>query len=70
MLAYYPEPRAFCDSTAAARLNGYVAGWGSAEQLERELPSLGLSRASGEALLARVKAREQRRRGSSCDAPR
>lgn len=30
------------DSTACARLNGYLSGQGSATQLEEELPSLGL----------------------------
>ncbi|MHB0856378.1 MAG: hypothetical protein ACYC5M_02270 [Anaerolineae bacterium] len=31
------------DSTAAARVNGYVGGYGSAEVLEREVDLLGLS---------------------------
>ncbi|MHB1295022.1 MAG: hypothetical protein ACYC4R_08480 [Anaerolineae bacterium] len=31
------------DSTAAARLNGYVGGYGSAERLTREIDVLGLS---------------------------
>ncbi len=31
------------DSTACARLNGYLSGHGSATQLEEELPSLGLT---------------------------
>ncbi|HYV47272.1 MAG TPA: hypothetical protein VFA20_20580 [Myxococcaceae bacterium] len=37
----------------AARLNGYVSGFGQMAQLERELPSFGLS-ASVEAVLRRV----------------
>jgi peptide-methionine (S)-S-oxide reductase len=56
--AWYPDDEAgFEDSTASARLNAYVAGWGTAEQLERELPGLGLSPAAGGALLERVRAR-------------
>jgi hypothetical protein len=31
------------DSTAVARLNGYVGGHGSPEQLAREIEGLGLS---------------------------
>jgi len=55
--AVYPEWREFTHSTAAARLNAYVSGNGSPSQLERELPSLGLSAETGAALLARVKGR-------------
>ena len=40
-----PDERAFTDSTAAARLNGWLDGFGSSEQLERELPLTGLSEA-------------------------
>ena len=40
-----PDERAFTDSTAAARLNGWLDGCGSAEQVERELPLTGLSEA-------------------------
>ena len=45
-LAEY-SPRELVDSTVAARLNGYVAGRCSAEQLHEELPRLGLSAAAG-----------------------
>jgi peptide-methionine (S)-S-oxide reductase len=41
------SPRELVDSTVAARLNGYVAGRCSAEQLREELPRLGLSPAAG-----------------------
>lgn len=41
----YPDPVKFTDSTAAARVNGYIGGNGTPEQLERELPLLGLSQA-------------------------
>ena len=37
-----PDERSFIDSTAAARLNGWLDGCGSAEQVERELPLTGL----------------------------
>jgi peptide-methionine (S)-S-oxide reductase len=39
----YPDPEDFVDSTAAARVNGYLAGYGSLEMLRDELDSLGLS---------------------------
>jgi peptide-methionine (S)-S-oxide reductase len=39
------------ESRVAARLNGYVGGFGTREQLERELPSFGLS--DGNAALLR-----------------
>ncbi len=55
--AVYPDWRELTNSTAAARLNAYVSGNGPAAQLEAELPSLGLSRETGEALLAQVKRR-------------
>jgi peptide-methionine (S)-S-oxide reductase len=41
--AIYPEIEDLVDSTAAARLNGYLAGYGAREQLEREVGQLGLS---------------------------
>ena len=46
----YPRHQDLVDSTAAARLNGYVSGNGTAEQLAKELSSLGLS-ADGEKIL-------------------
>ncbi len=33
----------FVDSTVVARVNGYLAGWGTSAQLEREIESYGLS---------------------------
>lgn len=47
---YYPRMRDFVDSTAAARLNGYLARRGSKTQLLAELDALGLS-ARGRSLL-------------------
>jgi hypothetical protein len=40
----YPRPKDFTDSTAAARVNGYLGGNGTLDQLESELPQLGLSK--------------------------
>jgi peptide-methionine (S)-S-oxide reductase len=51
-LAAY-QPRAFVDSTVAARLNGYVARRGSLDQLQREIASFGLSPQATEYLLRR-----------------
>jgi hypothetical protein len=49
----YPDHGDFVDSTAVARLNGYVGGNGSKEQLSREVDRLGLS-IEGEAALKRM----------------
>ncbi|MFH1595679.1 MAG: hypothetical protein ABIG94_04815 [Pseudomonadota bacterium] len=43
-------------STAAARVNGYVAGYGDLPGLEADLPGLGLSQAGGRKLLTQVRA--------------
>jgi hypothetical protein len=41
--ALFPDPADFARSRAAAsRMNGYVGGYGPAEQLEREIGELGL----------------------------
>ena len=47
----YPDEKAFRESTAAARLNGYLGCNGSAEALNQELESLGLSPASRQRLV-------------------
>ena len=41
--AYYPDFKGFIDSTAAARLNGLVAGYGNRELVKAEVESYGLS---------------------------
>lgn len=41
--AMYPDPEDLADSTAAARLNGYLAGYGEPEAVNADLPRLGLS---------------------------
>jgi len=43
MSRIYPRHKAFVDSTAVARLNGYVGRNGTKGQLMREIESLGLS---------------------------
>ncbi len=41
--AMYPDDGDFVSSTAAARINGYVAGYGTVEGFREELGSFGLS---------------------------
>jgi len=41
----------FINSTATARVNGYIKGYGTLEALQQELPSLGLSAASEKKLI-------------------
>jgi peptide-methionine (S)-S-oxide reductase len=47
----YPDISDFIDSSAVARLNGYVGGYGIPETLEKELNSLGLSETGKKRLL-------------------
>jgi len=58
------SPQQFTDSTVAARLNGYVAGQGSVEQLAQELESFGLSAKAASGLERAVRA-SARHMGSS-----
>ncbi len=51
LYAIYPDPTDFRDSTAAARLNGYVYGYGDTDTLKKDLDSLGLSKAGKQTLL-------------------
>ncbi len=44
--AMFPRADDFMNSTAAARINGYLSGYGSFEDLKNELPSFGLSPAA------------------------
>jgi peptide-methionine (S)-S-oxide reductase len=43
--SFYPDDNQFAASTAAARINGYVSGAGTTQELEAEIASLGLSEA-------------------------
>ncbi len=49
--AIYSDVDDFVNSTAAARVNGYLGGNGTLEQLEREIDQLGLSPEGREKLL-------------------
>lgn len=50
LTAIYPSERDFVDSTAAARINGYLDGYGTLADLKADLPGLGLSPKAGERL--------------------
>jgi peptide-methionine (S)-S-oxide reductase len=51
--AVYPKVRDFVNSTAVARVNGYLGGHGALADLEKDLPRLGLSGDAAQRLLAR-----------------
>jgi len=53
--AIYPRFQEIIDSTAAARINGYIAGYGEAAVLAEELPELGLSPQGADYLMSRVR---------------
>jgi peptide-methionine (S)-S-oxide reductase len=63
MQRIYPSPGAFVDSTAVARVNGYLGGGGSYEALIREAGGLGLSFARKEQLLKLV---HRQKGGQAC----
>jgi len=51
----YPSGEAFMNSTAAARVNGYLSGFGSSATLQEEIDRLGLSPEAQRRLLELVK---------------
>jgi peptide-methionine (S)-S-oxide reductase len=53
--AMYPNFNDFVNSTAAARVNGYLGGHGSLLMLGKDLDKMGLSRKSGQKLMGFVK---------------
>ncbi|MBN2054547.1 peptide-methionine (S)-S-oxide reductase [bacterium] len=55
LLAAYPEQRGFMNSTAAARINGFLSGFGDHRRLRREIAEYGLSEAGQELLLRRTR---------------
>jgi len=55
----YPRDLDFVDSTAAARVNGYLDGYGSLERLKGEVDSFGLSEDARDTLLERVARRRR-----------
>jgi hypothetical protein len=50
----YPHEKNFIDSTAVTRINSYLGGYGSPEQLDQELDGLGLSTDGARILHERV----------------
>ncbi|OPL14715.1 MAG: methionine sulfoxide reductase [Firmicutes bacterium ML8_F2] len=54
MRSYYPDFKDFIRSTAAARLNGYLGGFGNAALLDAEIDQLGLSSRGREVILNQV----------------
>ena len=57
--AIYTASRDFINSTAAARVNGYLDGYGTLADLQPELNGFGLSPAAGRKLLDLVKKHEK-----------
>jgi len=54
-----PHMADFINSTAAARVNGYLAGYGTPQELEEEIDMLGLSEAGVRRLRQIVAGRER-----------
>jgi peptide-methionine (S)-S-oxide reductase len=50
--AIYPNPADFRDSTASARLNGYLGGYGDLDTLKKNLDRFGLTESGKQALLS------------------
>ncbi len=55
LIARFGSFDAFVDSTVAARLNGYVAGWAPKDRLERQIDAFGLSEEAKTAVLEAVR---------------
>jgi peptide-methionine (S)-S-oxide reductase len=53
-LQHYPQAVDLMNSTAAARVNGYLGGYGTPAALKADIDRLGLSEAAREELLERV----------------
>ena len=51
----YPSDEALMNSTAAARVNGYLSGFGSSAALQEEMDSFGLSPEAQAGLLVLIK---------------
>ena len=52
--AIYPDPADLANSTAAARVNGYLGGYGTLANLQAGIDDLGLSPEAREELLGIV----------------
>ncbi|MCC9135690.1 peptide-methionine (S)-S-oxide reductase MsrA [Pontibacter silvestris] len=50
----YPDMMSFINSTAAARVNGYLYGYGNRERLQQEINSFGLSATAQDMLLDKL----------------
>ena len=70
LTAIYRSTKDFVASTAAARLNGYVAGYGTRAGIEAEISSLGLSPAGNKRLLGMVSKSKPARPTQGCPLPR
>lgn len=69
--AIYPTSQELVGSTAAARVNGYVAGYGTLAEIRAELDDLGLSPTGRQRLMDLVATMERcRSSGSICPVPR
>jgi len=55
---YYPQPADLMNSTAAARVNGYLGGYGTTASVKTDIEQLGLSEAAREELSERVRNKE------------
>lgn len=53
--AIYPDTEDLVNSTAAARINGYLSGHGNLEMVEAELGRLGLSAAQTRSIIEKLK---------------
>jgi peptide-methionine (S)-S-oxide reductase len=62
----YPDEAGITNSTAAARINGYLGGSGSMESLQRNLDSFGLTAQGQELLLEIGNSRLMWSQGKSC----
>lgn len=56
----YTQAEDFMNSTAVARINGYLDGYGTLEDLQKDLPGFGLSPGAAKRLIEIVKGRKGR----------
>jgi peptide-methionine (S)-S-oxide reductase len=68
--AMYPTREALVASTAAARVNGYVAGYGAPAEFQADIAGLGLSPAARQRLEALVAKSPHFPSGPGCPVPR
>ncbi len=70
LTAIYQSTKDFVASTAAARLNGYVAGYGTRAGIEEGIGSLGLSPTGNKRLVGLASKAEPARPTQGCPLPR